>query len=220
MSKKIIGATVGTPLSLAKVNNTLKPVKTVNGKTPDANGNVNFDSLKETNKGDTFSMWVGTQAEYDALPSKNAKTYYWITDKDTLDKINETLVSLITRVTNIEDGNFDDKWLYSYYEYPRLSRAGTYQFYVSVQDKDTFSTEVVTYWNGSYATVYDLCTACDTTNKKMRAWRLIISADGSTHVQYCELDIGNGNVGSWTELKYVDSFTLANKVSIDYRKIR
>ena len=37
---KIIGVTVGTPISPAKIQQKLNPVKTVNGKSPDANGNV------------------------------------------------------------------------------------------------------------------------------------------------------------------------------------
>ena len=37
---KIIGVTVGTPTSPLKINDELKPVKTVNGSAPDDNGNV------------------------------------------------------------------------------------------------------------------------------------------------------------------------------------
>lgn len=37
---KIIGVTVGTPTSPSKMEEELKPVKTVNGITPDENGNV------------------------------------------------------------------------------------------------------------------------------------------------------------------------------------
>lgn len=40
MSRKIIGVTVGTPLSPAKIEEKIKPVKTVNGVSPDASGNV------------------------------------------------------------------------------------------------------------------------------------------------------------------------------------
>ena len=43
MSRKIIGVTVGTPLSPAKIAEKLKPVKTVNGVEPDENGNVELD---------------------------------------------------------------------------------------------------------------------------------------------------------------------------------
>lgn len=37
---KIIGVTVGTTTSPAKIEQELRPVKTVNGVAPDANGNV------------------------------------------------------------------------------------------------------------------------------------------------------------------------------------
>ncbi len=40
MRKKIVGATVGTTLSPEKMAEKLKPVKTVNGVSPDKNGNV------------------------------------------------------------------------------------------------------------------------------------------------------------------------------------
>lgn len=38
--RKIIGVTVGTPTSPTKMERELNPVKTVNGQTPDENGNV------------------------------------------------------------------------------------------------------------------------------------------------------------------------------------
>lgn len=43
MSKKIIGVTVGTTISLNKIENELKPVRSVNGTTPDENGNVEIN---------------------------------------------------------------------------------------------------------------------------------------------------------------------------------
>lgn len=43
MSKKIMGVTVGTPTSPKKIEKEIKPIKTVNGIEPDANGNVNID---------------------------------------------------------------------------------------------------------------------------------------------------------------------------------
>jgi hypothetical protein len=43
MSRKIVGVTVGTPISPAAVERKLKPVKTVNGVKPDKNGNVDID---------------------------------------------------------------------------------------------------------------------------------------------------------------------------------
>lgn len=41
--RKIIGVTVGTPTSPTKMERELNPVKTVNGQTPDENGNVEFN---------------------------------------------------------------------------------------------------------------------------------------------------------------------------------
>lgn len=46
MSKKIIGVTVGTPTSPAKIAERIKPVRTINGKKPDENGNVEMESLQ------------------------------------------------------------------------------------------------------------------------------------------------------------------------------
>ena len=43
MSKKIIGATVGTTISPKTIRDKLKPVQTVNGVEPDKNGNVNVE---------------------------------------------------------------------------------------------------------------------------------------------------------------------------------
>lgn len=40
MSRKIMGVTVGTPTSPKKIEDVLKPVKTVNGVAPDEDGNV------------------------------------------------------------------------------------------------------------------------------------------------------------------------------------
>ena len=42
MSHKIIGATVGTTLGLHKISEKLKPVKTINHKVPDENGNIDI----------------------------------------------------------------------------------------------------------------------------------------------------------------------------------
>lgn len=44
MSRKIIGVTVGTPISPAVIEEELRPVKTVNGVAPDESGNVEVDS--------------------------------------------------------------------------------------------------------------------------------------------------------------------------------
>lgn len=40
MNEKIMGVTVGTPLSTSKIKRDIQPVLKVNGQTPDENGNV------------------------------------------------------------------------------------------------------------------------------------------------------------------------------------
>lgn len=46
MKKKIIGVTVGTPTSPRKMSEQINPVRSINGKKPDANGNLEMDSLQ------------------------------------------------------------------------------------------------------------------------------------------------------------------------------
>ena len=48
---KIIGATVGTPTSVAKIEHDMKPVKTVNGNSPDENGNVEIPTGGDSSGG-------------------------------------------------------------------------------------------------------------------------------------------------------------------------
>lgn len=54
MRKPIVGVTVGTPTSLRKIENEIKPVKTVNGISPDEKGNVEVKG----NNGATFTPSV------------------------------------------------------------------------------------------------------------------------------------------------------------------
>lgn len=65
MSRKIIGVTVGTPISPQKIEKELKPVKSVNGIIPDAEGDVSIvvDTFDQTGKaadakatGDRFAL--------------------------------------------------------------------------------------------------------------------------------------------------------------------
>ena len=47
MRRKIIGVTVGTPISPKRVEDEIKPVKTIDGKKPDINGNVDTGIAKQ-----------------------------------------------------------------------------------------------------------------------------------------------------------------------------
>ena len=58
MSRKIIGVTVGTPISISKIRKELKPVKTVNNKDPDEQGNVAINAS---------DVGAPTAVQFDAL---------------------------------------------------------------------------------------------------------------------------------------------------------
>lgn len=83
MSKKIIGVTVGTPISPSKIEQEIKPIKTVNGKLPDKNGNVEIETSNginftagnalELTKDGTLNVLTATDAESDnTLPITSA----------------------------------------------------------------------------------------------------------------------------------------------------
>ena len=75
MSKKIIGATVGTPISPKRIEDKIKPVKTVNNQEPDENGNVEVIGNNGKDGVDGVSPTVTT--------SKSGKvTTITITDKN------------------------------------------------------------------------------------------------------------------------------------------
>lgn len=63
MSKKIIGATVGTTISPNRIAAKIKPVKTVNNTAPDENGNVNVKTAYEYAQDGGYT---GTEAEFAA----------------------------------------------------------------------------------------------------------------------------------------------------------
>ena len=73
---KIIGVTVGTPISTKKIGEKLNPVKTVNGIAPDANGNVKVNVhdgsyvLTEKDKADIVASVLA-----EIPPSQPAATY-------------------------------------------------------------------------------------------------------------------------------------------------
>lgn len=74
---KIYGVTVGTPINPAHIEDQIKPVKTVNGKAPDENGNVEVEGGN------------GGGASTPGTPGKDGLTpyikdgYWWIGEKNT-----------------------------------------------------------------------------------------------------------------------------------------
>ncbi len=63
MSKKIMGVTVGTSLSPSKIEEKIKPIKTVNNVAPDENGNVEFKIPEGANGKTPYikngNWWIG-----------------------------------------------------------------------------------------------------------------------------------------------------------------
>lgn len=94
MSKKIIGVTVGTPISPNRIAAKIKPVKTVNGEAPDENGNVEVVGNNGKDGADGFSPTVTTS-------KSGTVTTITITDKNgpKTAKINDG-----TNGTNGKDG--------------------------------------------------------------------------------------------------------------------
>ena len=76
MSRKIIGVTVGTPISPSKIENEIKPVKKVNGKTPDENGNIEVSSEMPTIPTEewTFTLKEGGKVKKTICVTKSEET--------------------------------------------------------------------------------------------------------------------------------------------------
>lgn len=67
MSRKIIGVTVGTPLSIRAIKDKLNPVTQVNGATPDENGNVEIEAGGGTASAIPDEEMLGLLAEMDVV---------------------------------------------------------------------------------------------------------------------------------------------------------
>lgn len=203
--------------------------------------------------GEVLKFFVGTQAEYDALPHEDTRDLFAIiTDDATLaelrgnlenmrGELNDTTANvngLINGNISIENankatrdgagnvitetyGNFGKTWSGGGgMSYPRLSGAGTYQFVVKVDyDSRYFESSAVVYWDGESATVVSLPTAFNVTYDNAHYYRLIISADGSTHVEYCIANFRDGYVNDWVEISYFNSSEIKNNLNIKYKKI-
>ena len=107
MTEKIIGITVGTPTSPSKIEEEIKPVKTVNGVEPDDNGNV----VLSANIARTITLsadgWYNRgvdgivyEVEFQEVTADTNKTHVIcsvIPDKAMEDETNRCLVRLTTQ---------------------------------------------------------------------------------------------------------------------------
>lgn len=117
-------------------------------------------------------------------------------------------------------GNFNGEWKSGFMEYPQLYPAvGTYLFSVSVTyNAFDFLTSFVVYWDGKTQTIITLPTMRNSYGTIFH-YRLVISADGSTHIQYFTSSVASGTVTDWTEIDYFNSTEIKRNVSVRYRKI-
>ncbi len=77
---KIYGVTVGTPINPARLEREMKPVKTVNGKTPDENGNVEIGG---GNGGGAGTPGTPGKDGKDGLTPYIKDGYWWIGEENT-----------------------------------------------------------------------------------------------------------------------------------------
>ena len=104
MRRKIIGVTVGTPLSLSKIKSELKPVQTVNNIAPDKNGNVDVKGQLTEEQTALLNKLSGWYDEEHYVPmtgtfsmSPNTTTYEMGASKNV--KFSWTFSKLPTEVT-------------------------------------------------------------------------------------------------------------------------
>lgn len=63
-------------------------------------GGIYIDAVKEQNAGERLKFWVGTQAQYEALPEIDPYIDYKITDANTLQEIDAALTQLKEQLTS------------------------------------------------------------------------------------------------------------------------
>lgn len=66
-------------------------------------GVLSVFGIKELNADKTFRMWVGTNAEFNALSETDENTFYWMTDDATYNEIENAINALNETVTELEE---------------------------------------------------------------------------------------------------------------------
>lgn len=61
--------------------------------------------IKEQNSGSAVTLWVGTQAQYNALGTKEPNCLYIVTDDDTISTIQNELLNAKDRISALEGNN-------------------------------------------------------------------------------------------------------------------
>lgn len=181
-----------------------------------------LDGVKETNNGLKLKHWYGTQAEYNALPSKDDLTVYVISDDLTLEGIRSDITGLKTGAViagvaqnslyasrdakgneiHSTYGNFSAAWSEGASGSIYLTAAGTYEFKVYVTEADLTggcSTILLT-WDGvniAKAVARVLCY-----DDEVRAVNLVITDDGRVYLETRSPSNPAGYINSVTAIQY------------------
>ena len=111
MRKKIMGVTVGTTISPKKIEEKINPVKTVNGKGPDKDGNVKVEG------GSGYSIYVSTEQHpeigYDVITGMDDS---YIETNGRAIQVNDLIIMgrYLYRVTVVNDTSFDAELVYEF----------------------------------------------------------------------------------------------------------
>lgn len=188
------------------------------------NSTVNYwlDGVKETNRGLKLKHWYGTQAEYNALTTKDDMTVYVISDDPTLNGIqtaiaglkngsviaglaqNSLYASRDAKSNEIHStyGNFAGAWAEKVSGAIYLSAAGTYQFRVPRTEIDLtggFSTAVLT-WDGENTTKAIVQVHCYT--GQVSVVNLVISAEGQVYLEFWGAMNTTGQIDTSATIQY------------------
>lgn len=71
------------------------------GNTPSSVDEAFITKIKETNKNHALSLWKGTQAEYNAIATKDADTFYIIDDNTAIDDIKSDVDAIEAQVADL-----------------------------------------------------------------------------------------------------------------------
>lgn len=73
------------------------------GNTPTGVDDAFITKIKETNRNNALSIWKGTQAQYNAIATKDANTFYIIEDDATISDLQANIDAVDAKVDDLSD---------------------------------------------------------------------------------------------------------------------
>lgn len=204
MSKKIVGVTVGTPISPAKLREKMQAVKTVNGVSPDVNGNVVVDG-GGGGSGVTFTPSVSSDGTLtwsnDGGLTNPASVN--IKGKDGETPTEWTLAGRMTSAVNgqitvtlYENGAKTTKTAYL----SNLVSSGNAEFREHAGSKDAFTGEKTWGYSGTDGGIYWLCRAYeDSARTKLLASCYVAVSATATPYDVAKKNGFTGSEAEWLE---------------------